>query len=96
MGKKQTQNFNIIKLNNTKFIIKKAKLPYQSIFIYEFDNTNGAEQITLNLAHELYKKESEKLIIQMACSLYFTKLSMTSREISIFLDRFHQNLKLIE
>ena len=84
------------KINDRKFIIKKAKLPFQPLFMHKFNNKTGDAEITINLVNDLYNKESESLIISMACAIYSAKNSMTSPEISIFIDRIHHNLKLIE
>ena len=85
-----------IKINDTDFLIKKAKLPFYPLFNYEFKRETGENLIIINTSHKLFDKESENLIINFAASMYFTKLSMTDPNIHRFIDRINNNLELIE
>lgn len=89
-------NLEKIKINDTDFLIKKAKLPFYPLFNYEFKRDTGEHLIIINTAHKLFDKESEYLIINFAASMYFTKLSMTDPNIHRFIDRINNNLELIE
>ncbi|MEP2688864.1 hypothetical protein [Maribacter dokdonensis] len=85
-----------IKINETDFLIKKAKLPFYPLFNYEFKRETGENLIIVNTSHKLFDKESENIIISFAASMYFTKLTMTDPNIHRFIDRINNNLELIE
>tara|TARA_B110000879_G_scaffold119151_1_gene158275 strand:+ start:239 stop:1234 length:996 start_codon:yes stop_codon:yes gene_type:complete len=89
-------SYTVTRVNNNKFIIKKAKLPFHPLFSHEFNRVTGDDIIKINTSHDLYKIDSEEIIINFASSLYYTKLSMTDPNISRFIDRINNNLELIE
>lgn len=93
---KKPSSYKVTRVNNTKFIIKKLKLPFQPLFSHEFNRVTGDDVIKINTSHDLYKIDSEEIIINFASSLYYTKLSMTDPNISRFIDRINNNLDLIE
>ncbi len=82
-------------INNSKYKIFKKKELFKPIFYYNFNSSNGDNEIIINLNHELYKPEYEEFIIKIACSMYFTKSSMTSNVIDIYINRLLSNLALI-
>jgi hypothetical protein len=84
-----------ILIDNSTFKIYKKKEFFKPIFYYNFNLSNGDNEIIINLSHELYKPEYEEFIIKIACSMYFTKSSMTSNVIEIFINRLLSNLALI-
>lgn len=84
-----------ILIDNSKYKIFKRKEFFKPIFYYNFNSSNGDNEIIINLRHELYKPEYEDFIIKIACSMYFTKSSMTSNVIDIFINRLLFNLALI-
>jgi hypothetical protein len=89
-------NFDLeILIDNSNFKIYKKKEFFKPIFYYNFNLSNGDNEIIINLSHELYKPEYEEFIIKIACSMYFTKSSMTSNVIEIFINRLLSNLALI-
>lgn len=88
---------NIIKIiDNTKFNIIKKKAPLHPLFFYEYDKSNGNHQIILNTVDSNYNKDVEELLIKIATAMVYTKNSMTSKEAEIFINRFHNNLNIIE
>jgi hypothetical protein len=93
---KKPTSYTVTRVNNNKFIIKKAKLPFHPLFSHEFNRVTGDDIIKINTSHDLYKIDSEEIIINFASSLYYTKLSMTDPNISRFIDRINNNLELIE
>ena len=93
---KKPTSYTVTRVNNNKFIIKKVKLPFHSLFSHEFNRVTGDDIIKINTSHDLYKIDSEEIIINFASSLYYTKLSMTDPNISRFIDRINNNLELIE
>ena len=93
---KKPSSYKITRVNNNKFIIKKLKLPFQPLFSHEFNRVTGDDIIKINTSHDLYKIDSEEIIINFASSLYYTKLSMTDPNISRFIERINNNLDLIE
>jgi len=93
---KKPTSYTVTRVNNNKFIIKKAKLPFHPLFSHEFNRVTGDDIIKINTSHDLYKIDSEKIIINFASSLYYTKLSMTDPNISRFIDRINNNLEIIE
>ena len=89
-------NFDLeILIDNTNFKIYKKKEFFKPIFYYNFNSSNGDNEIIINLNHELYKPAYEEFIIKIACSMYFTKSSMTSNVIDIYINRLLSNLALI-
>lgn len=93
---KSSLNFDLeIFIDNSKFKIYKKKEFFKPIFYYNFNSSNGDNEIIINLSHELYKPEYEEFIIKIACSMYFTKSSMTSNVIDIYINRLLSNLALI-
>lgn len=93
---KKPTSYTVTRVNNSKFIIKRAKLPFHPLFSHEFNRITGDDIIKINTSHDLYKIDSEDIIINFASSLYYTKLSMTDPNISRFIDRINNNLDLIE
>lgn len=90
------ENFDFeILIDNSNFKIYKKKEFFKPIFYYNFNSSNGDNEIIINLNHELYKPEYEEFIIKIACSMYFTKSSMTSNVIEIYINRLLSNLALI-
>lgn len=90
------ENFDFeILIDNSNFKIYKKKEFFKPIFYYNFNSSNGDNEIIINLNHELYKPEYEEFIIKIACSMYFTKSSMTSNVIDIYINRLLSNLALI-
>ena len=89
-------NLDTIKIENTTFHIRLADLPQHPLFFYEFSKDDGKEMITINQKHPLYSSSGDELIAQLASALYAVKHSMTGPNGSLFLDRFHQKLQLIE
>ena len=90
------ENFDFeILIDNSNFKIYKKKEFFKPIFYYNFNSLNGDNEIIINLNHELYKPEYEEFIIKIACSMYFTKSSMTSNIIDIYINRLLSNLSLI-
>jgi hypothetical protein len=83
-------------INNMKFHIKRKKTPYLPLFYFNFNADNGQNQVFLNTGHKKYCGATENLVIEFACSVYYTKQTMTSRDTDIFIERFHNNLQLIE
>ena len=90
------KNFDFeILIDNSNFKIYKKKEFFKPIFYYNFNSLNGDNEIIINLNHELYKPEYEEFIIKIACSMYFTKSSMTSNVIDIYINRLLSNIALI-
>ena len=89
-------NFDLeVLIDNSNFKIYKKKEFFKPIFYYNFNSSNGDNEIIINLSHELYKPAYEEFIIKIACSMYFTKSSMTSNVIDIYINRLLSNLALI-
>jgi hypothetical protein len=91
-----TKSFDLeILIDNLTFKIYKKKEFFKPIFYYRFNSSNGDNEIIINLSHELYKPDYEAFIIKIACSMYFTRSTMTSNVIDIFINRLLSNLVLI-
>ena len=82
-------------INDIKYKIFKKKELFKPIFYYNFNSSNGDNEIIINLSHELYKAEYEEFIIKIACAMYYTKSTMTSNLADIFVNRLLSNLALI-
>ena len=79
-------------IRDTIFHIKQASIPFHPLFIYHFCTETGNETITINTSHDIYNKTYQEIIIKFACTIYYTKMNMTSQDIDIFIDRFHNIL----
>lgn len=84
------------RINNTNFLVKYVNKPLIQLFYLTFDSSTGYSILNINEGHPLYDKESNELIVKLASSLYHTRNTMVSRSIDPFIERFHQNLNLIE
>ena len=90
------KTINKIRINNSYFYIKRIKMPFHPLFIHEYDRLNDSNNIIINVSHNQYKRQSEELLIRMAASMYFSKLSMTDPNVSRFIDRISNNIELAE
>ena len=79
-------------IRDTIFHIKQASIPFHPLFSYHFCAQTGNETITINTSHDIYNKNSQEIIVMFACTIYYTKMNMTSQDIEIFIDRFHNIL----
>jgi len=94
--KKKPPKYQDIKINNTKFLVKRSSLPFHPLFGYEFNRITGDDILIINISHRLYNENSENVIINFVTALYHTKLSMTDPNVSRFIERISNNLELIE
>ena len=86
----------IIRINDSIFKIIRKKELFKPLFYYNFNKISGENEIIINLSNEQYKLEHEDFIINMACTLYYTKSTMTSNTIEMFINRLLSNLTLIQ
>lgn len=89
-------NTKKIKINNEEFFIEYRIMPFQPLFSCEFDKKNKLNKILINQSHKAYSEESERIIADIAASFFYTRNSMTSDTVEIFIKKFNQNLELIE
>ena len=85
-----------ILINNSIYNIIRKNMPIHPLFFYQYNSLKMQNEVVINIGHPYYKQESDFLIKQVACSFIHTKNTMTSREAEIFINRFHQNLNLIQ
>ncbi len=84
------------RINDSIFKIIRKKELFKPLFYYNFNKISGENEIIINLSNEHYKLEYEDFIINMACTLFYTKSTMTSNTIEMFINRLLSNLTLIQ
>jgi hypothetical protein len=89
-------NDEAIVINNSVYNILRKNMPIHPLFFYQYNSLKMQNEVVINIGHPYYSIESDFLIKNVACSFIHTKNTMTSREAEIFINRFHQNLNLIQ
>ena len=89
-------NDEAIVINNSVYNILRKNMPIHPLFFYQYNSLKMQNEVVINIGHPYYTIESDFLIKNVACSFIHTKNTMTSREAEIFINRFHQNLNLIQ
>ena len=86
----------VIRINDKEFVTRKFHAAFHPLYKFEFENLTGNNVISINTAHPSYKESAEKPLLDVACSMYYSKLSMTDPNNSKYVNRIINHIDLIE